>query len=483
MTTSPNTTIEGLDGLFRTLQGRHPPEQIAQIIRQLGRRDLTAAVAEVRGTRGYTYSLMTTEWDAPKPISGPVASLLEVTGDHQAPTSSVDPLELREFVKRQALRLGWTAWGDDNLKPLSFKRDRLNRRSRAALGLGGMSRRQYNKRFRLLARIHSETLDLEKQWRAYRLGVLAKTNYASRLPIREFEQDVPTAAFVAYMTSTLARRSLFTDGPQIRAFDTVAERLLQVAQQHSTGHGPNWYAIAHVFDRADVLAQVPNNKRMALLAMVHESMREAATVLKEAWDTSKFDLSTMVVHRGQDSSTWNAAAGGWNKARDYWLALIESFGMQDTLVNFMPGKVLRLMAADVTRWHQSAGEEFHPDTYVWRDLNKPWDVLLGNAVCMRADVERSCQAHGVDSEKTGWTRPFSRTVAGVFCPTPETVHGVVVDHPDLANWLRKIGAFSGQGINWDKLADRPTVGWTVHRDKDGFATGVTTESESELIER
>ena len=85
---------------------------------------------------------------------------------------------------------------------------------------------------------------------------------------------------------------------------------------------------------------------------------------------------------------------GW--ARDYWIALIESLGQTVVFDDLMPGKVLRLIAADVVAWHRMSGNtEPHGDTFVWAALPKPWEVLIGDATCTYADIEAACACHSV----------------------------------------------------------------------------------------
>jgi hypothetical protein len=135
-----------------------------------------------------------------------------------------------------------------------------------------------------------------------------------------------------------------------------------------------------------------------------------------------------------------------------------SLGHQATFERFLPGKVLRLMAADVAAWHRLSGSRLHPDTHVWAALPKPWEVVIGRATCTRSQVEAACRAAGVEAEASGWTAPRAHTVAEAWRPTPELVHGVTVNHPELAYWLRKVGVFSGQAVNLDKPVAPPRAG-------------------------
>jgi hypothetical protein len=120
--------------------------------------------------------------------------------------------------------------------------------------------------------------------------------------------------------------------------------------------------------------------------------------------------------------------------------------MEDLIEQMCPGKVLRLMAADVAAWHRAAGNTLEEDTLVWQKLPRPWEVLTGEKRCRRDYVEAVCREHGVDPAKKGWCAPRMGSVIYPFRPTPELVHGVTVGHPGLALVLRKLGVFSGKEL-------------------------------------
>jgi hypothetical protein len=163
--------------------------------------------------------------------------------------------------------------------------------------------------------------------------------------------------------------------------------------------------VAHVHPAGEVLAHLSDEQKGALLGRWFGLLSDIAGLLQETWDRSKINRATMIVRRGNDSSTWNNTAGAWNKARDHWFALVYALNMDDLLDSLCPGKVLRLMAADVVAWHHSAGNTLDPNTAVWNELPLPWEVLSGQAVCTRAMVEAACRRHGLDPEKSGWTAP------------------------------------------------------------------------------
>ena len=162
-----------------------------------------------------------------------------------------------------------------------------------------------------------------------------------------------------------------------------------------------------------------------LLADYFTLMAQAAAFLKELWDANDF-ADDMVVRRGNDSTTWNVTAGAWNRLRDGWFALMYDLGLVEAVERLCPGKVLRLVAADVAWWHWQSGGGPHPDTGVWKELPRPWDVMKGEVDCPKALVDGVCTKHGLDPVKSGWSAPRPGRMVEPFTPTPELVHGVVV---------------------------------------------------------
>lgn len=364
--------------------------------------------------------------------------------------------------------LDYVAWPMIGGKPgrRHFKADRLNRIARKRAGLGDLSRRRYDKLFRLIARLDGYSDELFAQQQMARLAQVAKVGLALEIPWDSFKRTKYTAAFCAYYVANLGRRSLFTSGKQARALDAAADWLLaQCDKDPETG----WLAIAYVFPRADVLAHLTLDERAGLLETAGSLLTETAGLLKATAEKNDLQLDTMVVKRGNDSSTWNALAGAWNKARDLWLALAWSLdpAIADAV---LPGKALRLMAADVAAWHRRSGGGLDPDTRVWARLPRPWDVFGGDATSTRADVIAACEAESVDPAKTGWAKPRPRTQVDAIRDTPQLVHGVVVTHPALAQILRKAGYFAGPSKDAGFKGAVPGV--EVDRDEHGFAVGV-----------
>lgn len=441
--------------LFQAVQKRPRPEDVAELILEVvpglpkqARNILDRAAANSLKRSTYRYSSMASDFRRPDGAAKQVrvgADLFNV-----APLSAeecLDSVLVHNFMARVTVQIRRPEGAVD------FKADRLNRDDRVRMG-APKGHRAYNKRFRFLARLESKIERMVRNDTKFGHTQMAKSGFATRLTEADLARDPATAAFVAYLTARMNLRSQFTDTSQIRAYDDVADALYRFAVNGT----PNWWAMAHVHPEREVLEHLTEEEKGKLLSMSYDSLLGIANFLEREATKNNIDLDKMVVRRGQDSSTWNATAGAWNKARSAWMDLLYAMGAEEILDQVCPGKVLRLMAADVVRWHTA----IHPDTHVWKILPAPWDVLRGYETCTRKMVEAACERYSV--KVAGWCapRPTKRPVP--FTVTPELVHGVAVSSPNLANLLRKVGVFSGKA-----LRGMTPENLTVHRTESGAA--------------
>jgi hypothetical protein len=456
-----------LKELHQSLDERRRPEEIAAKIRASGANLDAHAQRELqrvaRHARGSGWSSMSDDFARPAGMGRQLAVAGRLFGT-RASTDDLNVVGIREYLETINARIAKTVGRRD------FKQDRLNREQRAGAGLGVLSRRRYNKLFRLAARMDEklEKLILELEKREFTL--ISKSRLASKLTWDEFSQDANTACFLAYYVARCNLRSEFTIQGQQRPYDELSDALFR-ACKHS--RRTNWWAIAHASPDAEVLEHLSDEQRGRLLGMWYDVLCRIARLLHRTWERSNINRQTMIVRRGNDSSTWNITAGAWNKAREGWIAVVHAMQMEAILDQQCPGKVLRLMAADVAAWHRATGGDVDPDTHVWAELPLPWDVLAGEAECSRDYVEAVCRKHGVDPVKNGWVAPRPGRQVHAFRPTPELVHGVTVSSPELAAMLRRAGWFSGQSA-------RPVeTDVVVFRDEHGFALGAAEAKEVE----
>jgi hypothetical protein len=121
----------------------------------------------------------------------------------------------------------------------------------------------------------------------------------------------------------------------------------------------------------------------------------------------------------------------------------------------LPGKVMRLMAADLAAWHRMKGETVDPNTQVWANLPAPWLVLCGSdrgwqglprlyPGCTADQVEETCRAFGLDPVRSGWTGFRETGTVSAITMTPELVHGVEIADAQWAAILKQAGVFSAK---------------------------------------
>ncbi|MFJ2854440.1 hypothetical protein [Streptomyces rubiginosohelvolus] len=447
----PSPTFEPLlRELHASLTLRKRPEDVARLIQDLyaaqGTDLDTATEAALAKAAEHSlrnlwdgYTSMREEFARPVGAQGQLARAanLFMNVPDLPDNAGDDPAQIEVVIRRAGEEIG-RSYGQND-----FGMDRLNRTERTAAGLGEISKRQYNKRFRLLRRMEAKLARLIHEQRRREVAITGKGALAHVLPYELFATDPDTAAFIAYVTARGYMRSVFTNGRQRQVYDEVAEALFQ--RLRNRPEGARWYAVAHVHPTGEVLAQVSDQDLTQLLVRWNGFLRQAAALLEDAWNRHPLERDTMIVRRGDDSSTWNQAAQAWNTARAHWFALLTELGQDEILDRICPGKVPRLMAADVAYWHRMSGGGLHPDTYVWADLPLPWEVLRGEKDCPRSLVEAACVRHRVDPIAGAWTAPRPAAEAVVFRRTPELVHGVAVADPLMASALRSAGVFSGKG--------------------------------------
>lgn len=450
--------MDSLKALYDTVQTRPRAEDVAALIEDMlpltpGERVLIAkATKQALRTHVNAYSSMAADFTRPVSAEKQVKTasiVFSIGGASIMPLTAAEclvPERIEEYVRRLGETI-FKVYGDSN---------RLTRAQRREVGLFKVQR-WYNKRFRILKHLEEKIKRLAWNQQKYEFTRVGKSALATKITYEDFSANLATACFVAYMSAKMNKRSVFTNQSQERPFDEIAEMLLHKVEQAA---GARWDVVAHVWPEERVLKHLTDMEKGKLLGAWWALLGGMADMLKEVARTTNLNRETMIVSRGNDSSTWNQVAQGWNRARESWFSILHALGMQGVLNEVCPGKVMRLMAADVAAWHRLSGGGIHPDTKVWANLPAPWEVIRGEKLCSRQLVERVCTNHGVDPEK--WTGFKKNAKAVAFRPTPELVHGVVVASPHLAAALRKAGVFSGRGLN----EDAPYM--EIERDEHGF---------------
>lgn len=460
-----------IESLYQSIQARPRPEDVAELIQELIQSELASTqdpevkkrlkklhhalepAAKNSLKRGASrYSSMSQDFARVVGADKMVATAAKIF-QVPDPPSAMECLiaeNVEDFMNRMAETISATPGYVD------FLRDRLNRERRLEAGIT-LKKRPYNHRFRAIRRLKFKVLKMIKNSKKYQATRIAKSAGATKITIEELGRDQHTAYFVAYLAARMGLRSTYTCDSQVRAHDSISEALYQNAKKSDT---TNWWAISMVHSQKEVLAHLSDEEKGMLLGTWTETLHMLSDLLRDTYNENNFDLTNMVVRRGNDSSTWNSTAGAFNKARDQWIKLLFDLRMEETIRFYFPGKVLRLMAADVVHWHSigKGDDGLHPDTKVWRELPCPWEVFSGDAQCTVQMIEDACVKHGVRRE--GWALPHDDKRAVQYTPTPELVHGIAVTSPFLASILKSAGAFSGKGMSHH-------VGANVHLNADG----------------
>lgn len=449
------TTIEQL---YTTLNERRRPEDVAEMVIALTKDNLStkerfilekaAKGSLAKNVFGYTSMLQT--FAKVKGAGKQITKAIQIFKiDEKGKSDYNNQKDIEAFINYVSPIIHKTVGEND------FKVDRLNKARRKEVGLE-LSKRNYNKKWRQLKRIEEKLLKFIRETKKNEFQKIAKHGLAHTLDFVTFSSDLNTACFIAYYNSRCNLRSVFTNQSQDRPFDEISEMLLNRCkgeeerffnflrkEKNIVPNNTNWWAISQIYTSQEVLSKLTDEQKGILLGKWTSILQEIAELLDEVWRVSDINRQTMVVKRGNDSTTWNNAAGAWNKARDNWMNLIYSLGLDYILEEICFGKVLRLMAADVVAWHLSSGGKIDPNTDVWNKIPLPWEVFQYKAECNKELVIKYCKDAGLDPEKSGWIAPKVHGVAE-FKPTPELVHGVAVTNPFLAKALKRHRYFSGK---------------------------------------
>ena len=447
-----------IENLHQTLDRRATPEQVARIIRDSGMRWPAAVQVELRrvaATRPSWYvSSMSEDFERADDCAAQLAAVGRMFGVDVSGVRQDDLPGIRALITELGQRLGGWMPGHD------WKADRLNKAGRRSapytvVARGLASKRQYNRHVRVLRNLWAKAVRMGGMQYQRELVLTGRSGFASRITLDRFRADPVTACFVAYFTARKNVRRAFTLAGRENPVDQLAQGLLDAVL---AGRRADWEMLAWVYPRPVVLARLTPGQLGAQLGDWHAVMAGTAGELERAWPGEEnVNRMTMIVRRGMDSSTWNTMAQAYNAARAAWLGCVAASGRLALLEPACPGKVMRLMAADLAWWHQSSGGDVEPNTVVWARLPLPWQVLQGTRRCTAADVRAACAEAGLDPEASGWTAPLPDGAPAEFTPTQDLVHGIAVADPAWAAVLRRAGAFSGKKIKAGYEADLSAV--------------------------
>lgn len=447
-----------IDELHATLDQRATPQQVASVIVAGGAAgcgptgDLLRRVACSRPS--WYVSSMPSDFERADDCRAQLAAAGRMFGVSVGGIDPADISEVRDFITLLGRRVGGWQPGDD------WKRGRLDKSARrlapyTVVDRGLSAKRQYNRHVRVLRHLWDKAQRMGGMQEGRRLVLISRSGFAFRITAARMAQDPLTAMFIAYYTARRNERREFTLSGRGNSVDPIADALLADALASADA---DMEMLAWVYPRTQVLARLSAAQLGRLLGDWHKVMADTAQLLKAAWPGDEnVDRMTMIVRRGMDSSTWNTTASAYNAARAAWLGCVAAAGALPLLEPSLPGKVMRLMAADLARWHQSSGGGVDANTTVFARLPLPWQVLEGTVSCTAAAVRAACDEAGMDAQTAGWTAPRPDGPPAQYRPTPELVHGITVTDPAWAGLLRRGGAFSGKKIKAGYAADMALV--------------------------
>lgn len=437
-----------LEELHRSLTARLRPEDVlATIVRgrpgavpDAWRRQFRAAGS---GNRPY-YSLMSSDFERPVGAQRQLDSVVRAFGRPiedsfinfvDQPIDADNPHDVRFVVECLAGELGGNG-------------RKLTKAERKAKGIE-LSGRKYRRQWRAMRRLHYKVDTLAHRQTMRTLDLVGRSGFASMIPLERFAADPRSAHFIAYWVARKNLRREFTLDSRKNPMDTVAAYFFGRCVEAEAD--TDWEMIAMACPNPGILHRLTPEQVGGMLGRWFHVMTQCSGYLQKAW-TDDISKETMIVRPGTDSSTWNTMASAYNAARASWLACITALGAEEMLDAALPGKVMRVMAADLAYWHRSSGGDVDPNTLVWATLPMPWEVISGERSCTRAEVEDACHVAGLDPSASGWTAPRATAAEPVsFEYTPELVHGVTVASPEWAALLRRAGVFSGKKLTCDPV--------------------------------
>lgn len=240
------STEKTMEKLFQSLNQRKRPEDIAQLILEQFQGQLTGkqeAVLQKAAQRSLkrqflAYTSMLEDFARPVGMARQVAvaGSLFPSPIPPLPDQCDNPALIAAYLEQAGQHINKAREQND------FKAHRLNHQARLVAGME-ISRRRYNKLFRLLTRMEAKLQTLIREWKKLELTKISKSGFGSSLSWEIFVSDEKSACFLAYYVARCNLRSEFTISGQQKPYDEIAEMLLSRCRENAT---TNWWAIAHV---------------------------------------------------------------------------------------------------------------------------------------------------------------------------------------------------------------------------------------------
>lgn len=245
-----------IDILYKSLSQRKRPEDIAELVLSILENDLSRAEVKKlkKASKGslknklFGYTSMLQEFagviGAEKQIKKACELFKYETVDTLDYTNITD---INHFIQVVSPCIHKSVGKND------FTADRLTKSQRKELDLD-ISKRQYNKRWRLLKRLEKKLLKIQRETKKVEFQKIAKHGIIHHLDLKTFKNDINSACFIAYFNARCNLRSVFTNQSQERAYDEISDMLFKRCNT-------NWLAIAHIYSSKKVLSHLTDEQK------------------------------------------------------------------------------------------------------------------------------------------------------------------------------------------------------------------------------
>lgn len=387
-----------MDTLFNTLNRLRRPEDVETLISLALAAELTkeeSLILEPNARRSLKFKLdriIGMIRNPRRPVGGRLATLLRQISALPA-GSFTDPTRMLSILRSLSPLLG-KEFGKNRVQ-----KDRINRVQRAGLGLH-FSNQKYNSLFRLLVRLEDEAQ--KRHWASWDFDYSKAGAYrlTALLTEEEFSYDLWTAAFVSYVAASARSLPLDSAGMDELLSDPTCKMALQRLLRQSDR--TDWETVALVFPHPSVTAKLDERQKRHLAERWLGLFREIAESLRSVWKTRDIQIETMLMRSGEDALAWNYRARAWNRLRKPWFELLQRLGIEDEYQEMHFGETVELRAERDLAYQKSINGWMTAEIRIWSELPKPWEVVSGAMTLSYAEIEESCQRHGLDPVKFGW---------------------------------------------------------------------------------
>ncbi len=273
--------MDKLKELYRSLSQRKRPEDIAEIILRVLGEELSLYESKIleKAAKGslkrklFAYTSMMEEFSKAVGSEKQIRKAIEIFKLKNIVEIDYNNVsDIKEFINEVSPLINKDV-GENN-----FLADRLNKSERKKIGLD-ISKRNYNKKWRLLKRLESKLLKFEREIRKTEFQKIAKHGIVHNLDFELFSRDINTACFIAYYNARCNLRSVFTNKSQARSFDIICDMLFKRCKGErvtlskilkrkkivKVESQTCWLAISYIYPNQEVLANLTDKQKGQLL--------------------------------------------------------------------------------------------------------------------------------------------------------------------------------------------------------------------------